>query len=390
MGKYAHEVFISYANQDRAWAERLAEELKRRGITYFLDRESLRAGTDWKTKILEALSGSQHLVVLWSKHAKQSDWVINERTRFDMRPRAEGGPPERLIFVLLDDQPAAFNALQMIGSVRDTNGYSVGPAAMDAAVWNQVMLQIEEGIRGAEEFEHIQLGLITTTRTDLSGINFSAIPPGPGAESLEALLQRMEVQREDLPAYYGERRQDWRPFGGHADTIETILENVRTQLNATSGGTKFRWEQITDNLFSNKEKIVEHAAARLASDPAVIVIDPLALYEPHVSYLFNNYLYRCFENDKALIMVLSLYPMPSQSRYLRDMVKQINRRLIELFYEDPPLRIPYAHCSVFTGDERDIMRLLRTQLRVYARVGRPASTPEALKTDVSATNWSRR
>jgi hypothetical protein len=381
MTRFKHDVFISYASPDREWAERLAHDLEKRKISCFLDRRSLRAGDNWKETLLDALVQSQHLVVLWSRHAKESDWVINERTRFDMRPRAEGGEPERMIFVLLDDQPAAFNALQMIVDIRDSGSYAGGSAAIPIATWQRVLQKIENAIVDPEEFVLLRLAVITTTKAGLARIDFDAVPPGPGSESLNALLVRMGVARDQLSEYYGATRDAWKPFGGAGDSIGAILENVRTQLNQTSGGTKFRWDPVGDDLWSDNESIVEHAAARLASDAAVIVLDPLALYEPKVSYIFSNWLWRVFENEKALIMVLSLYPLPNQARTLREMVKQVNRRLIDLFYEDPPVRIPYAQCNVFTGDERDIIRLLRTQLRVYARVGRPASTPEVFKTE---------
>ena len=77
------KVFISYSHADQAWAIKITESLNRLGFDCFLDRVSLRAGTNWESQILGSLLDCDHLVVLWSKQAQASDWVSRERARFE-------------------------------------------------------------------------------------------------------------------------------------------------------------------------------------------------------------------------------------------------------------------------------------------------------------------
>ena len=74
---FTHDVFISYSSADGDWAQRIDTMLRSsvNAYTTFFDQNSLRAGDDWETSIQTALEASQHLVVLWSDNAKQSDWV---------------------------------------------------------------------------------------------------------------------------------------------------------------------------------------------------------------------------------------------------------------------------------------------------------------------------
>src|SRR6516162_3696028 len=115
------KVFISYSNTDQAWAVKVAESLDHLGFEYFLDRASLRAGTNWEGQILGALLDCDHLVVLWSKQAQASDWVSKERARFEtkwqklnqsMAPAM--APGHALVHILLDNPRTAFDSYQHV------------------------------------------------------------------------------------------------------------------------------------------------------------------------------------------------------------------------------------------------------------------------------------
>src|SRR6185295_20244437 len=98
-------VFLSYNQADRAWAAKLAAEIRRLGLQVFFDQSSLRAGAGWEGATLAALQGAEYLVVLWSKEAKASNWVQRELGHFDGL-RYKGGQRiggRVLVHVLLDD-----------------------------------------------------------------------------------------------------------------------------------------------------------------------------------------------------------------------------------------------------------------------------------------------
>ena len=71
------DIFISYAREDRAQAQRLAQALQQRGWAVWWDREIL-PGQTFDREIERALDAARAVVVLWSPHAVASDWVRNE------------------------------------------------------------------------------------------------------------------------------------------------------------------------------------------------------------------------------------------------------------------------------------------------------------------------
>jgi WD40 repeat protein len=74
-----NDVFISYAREDQKFARRLAAAFERppRGWSVWWDAE-LTTGERFNKEIREAIGDSRCLVVLWSPHSVESDWVLAE------------------------------------------------------------------------------------------------------------------------------------------------------------------------------------------------------------------------------------------------------------------------------------------------------------------------
>ena len=62
-------VFISYAREDRTWAERLYMDLRKHEINAWLDVKCLRAGAKWKHEISKAIRRARYFLLLISKHS---------------------------------------------------------------------------------------------------------------------------------------------------------------------------------------------------------------------------------------------------------------------------------------------------------------------------------
>lgn len=62
-------VFISYAREDRSWAERLYMDLRKQEVNAWLDVRCLAAGSDWKLEIKKAIRNSRYFILLLSKHS---------------------------------------------------------------------------------------------------------------------------------------------------------------------------------------------------------------------------------------------------------------------------------------------------------------------------------
>ena len=99
------DIFLSYANEDREAARAVANLLESAGCTVWWDRR-IPAGRTWRSMIEEALRDMRCMVVLWSSHSVESDWVKEEAEE----ARALG----KLIPVLIEPvkPPVGFRSIQ--------------------------------------------------------------------------------------------------------------------------------------------------------------------------------------------------------------------------------------------------------------------------------------
>lgn len=71
------DVFLSYARADRAIAKQIVDHLEAAGYSVFWDIE-LRPGERFHHKIRDMLNAVRCVVVLWTEHSVDSDWVVYE------------------------------------------------------------------------------------------------------------------------------------------------------------------------------------------------------------------------------------------------------------------------------------------------------------------------
>lgn len=62
-------VFISYAREDRAWAERLYMDLRIHEVNAWLDVRCLPVGSSWKLEVRKAIRKARYFVLLISRHS---------------------------------------------------------------------------------------------------------------------------------------------------------------------------------------------------------------------------------------------------------------------------------------------------------------------------------
>jgi TolB-like protein/tetratricopeptide (TPR) repeat protein len=74
------DVFLSYSREDQPVARRFAEALEREGFRVWWD-QALNAGEAFDRVTEKALEEAKAVVVLWSKHSVDSDWVRAEATQ---------------------------------------------------------------------------------------------------------------------------------------------------------------------------------------------------------------------------------------------------------------------------------------------------------------------
>jgi hypothetical protein len=112
------DIFISYAREDEARIRPLVDAFEARGWSVFWDRR-IPAGETWRSYIGAALQAARCLVVAWSEHSVQSQWVAEEGE--------EGRARGILVPVLLDpvQPPRGFREIQ----AADLTGLQSGQAS---------------------------------------------------------------------------------------------------------------------------------------------------------------------------------------------------------------------------------------------------------------------
>lgn len=100
-------VFISYAREDMDFAIMLVAALQRQGFTVWWDQH-IRGGRKWRDELEHRLKQAGCIIVIWSEHSADSDWVLAEAT--------VGLDSRKLVPVLIDDctLPSELAELQMI------------------------------------------------------------------------------------------------------------------------------------------------------------------------------------------------------------------------------------------------------------------------------------
>lgn len=100
-------LFLSYSRDDEAYARRLASTLEHAGYTIWWDA-LIEGGDTYSRSIADALERADVIIVLWSAHSVDSDWVRDEA--------AQGRERHRLVPLSIDGSqpPLGFRQYQVI------------------------------------------------------------------------------------------------------------------------------------------------------------------------------------------------------------------------------------------------------------------------------------
>lgn len=75
-------VFISYAREDSAEADRLYRDLKKRGARAWIDKEEIRAGMHWKLAISKAIKNNRFFIPMFSSKSVSKVGYVNKELRY--------------------------------------------------------------------------------------------------------------------------------------------------------------------------------------------------------------------------------------------------------------------------------------------------------------------
>ena len=358
-----YDVFLSYSRKDVDWAIRLEQGLKGRGLSVFRDASRLTAGERWDEQLQGAITQARNLVVLWSDNARASDWVFAERSMFqaDMRNSRQ---TRRLIHVNLQGQFAAAGPFEQVDDINTVALYDQGAAALDAqpGVLLKVLNKVEEAARADNSIVVMKV-LMTSRLSSLQGLPLTMkarFAPNFG-ETLQAIGIRTDdttAWKNELAKYDSENRGDWRPFGA-GSSIDQILSDVRDSIQKVAGAPRFRWRELDEEFWS--DELFDTVVGNIAQHLALIVIDPLSLYDPDVANRLPT-LHTKLQAHRCVTVFLAPFAIPAPSFHLRKVVKGA---AVELFtqYYDPPFngstRLPMSVCA---HDDLDLRRVLSAGL----------------------------
>jgi|GEM_PF-1551540 len=164
------DVFISYSREDRECAELLARALSERGWVVWWDRH-INVGRSFSETIERELDRARCVVVLWSRHSVQSEWVQNEA--------AEAAGRKALVPVRIDDvrPPLEFRRLQTADFLNWRDGFN-SPA------FESCIQSIEILAEAATQF----VPIIQTTQSGTSKPAV-AVPPPPSPSQTQSIPQ---------------------------------------------------------------------------------------------------------------------------------------------------------------------------------------------------------
>ena len=97
------DIFLSYARADQPRIEKLAAALEEAGYSVWWDRH-IKGGAEFSKDIEEAIAASKAVIVVWSQHSAESEWVREEASY--------ARDHHKLVPVRIDDTPPPFGYRQ--------------------------------------------------------------------------------------------------------------------------------------------------------------------------------------------------------------------------------------------------------------------------------------
>jgi hypothetical protein len=348
-----HDLFISYASDDRTWAERLAADLEQRGVKVFLDQLALRDGQAWEPQLDAALDGSKHLVCLWSaRSAEPSRWVHREIGRVMASNRKE----RRVLIVQLDDTKNAYGSLQQIVEPALKPGYPGDPAAADAKAWQNVVARIDAVVKEDPNALVVPVTLFTLVAPEVAAL---------AKDDVEDAVDILGLNPGELATRYQAGRAQWRPFGGDM-SFDDLLSEVKKRLDGLLAPRWVRWLQPDDEFLrkgdAGQRAAEEFAGKMLSEKLGAIVIDPVALCSATVLNrlaLFDGCLK---EEGVAVIALLPRRASEETQRFRKWLEQHATHFLRQHFAPDMPTQ--RARFGIGLDDSAEILRLLRGSVGV--------------------------
>lgn len=171
------DIFISYAQADRDWVEKLARQIEKEGFSVWWDIKVL-PGDEFGDLVVKEIASSKCVIVVWSEHSVRSDWVYGEAD--------EARRTKKLVPVIKDEVqlPTAFRKIHTANfSQWDPQSGSEEFAILLDAIRGRVQHAMETGGAAAEPAVDPRFQAPPPWRAP-----YAPVPAGPAPGSLEATV----------------------------------------------------------------------------------------------------------------------------------------------------------------------------------------------------------
>lgn len=328
------DVFLSYAREDAARAQQIAQGLQGAGLDVFWDNE-IPPGQTWADYIEQKLSQCKVLIVLWSAHSVTSQWV-REEARL-------GRDKGLLIPVMIDavQPPFGFGELQAAnlsgwtGSPEDSawkrfleavassvsaaprpqappprmvaDGWSAPPAPGKSAPWWAWV----GGVVLATILVLGAVGLMMNNKPPEMADNGAAqhitgAPTPAGDDNPQAIILAQLQQAQALAARQG-FQQVGQPYSGGLAQGQTW--NVPVQLVA---GYEYRVLGVCDRDCNDLDLVLFDSAGRQVAQDTTTSDQPVVAVQPayNDNFIIQVQMYNC--SVAPCYYALALYGRPMQ------------------------------------------------------------------------------
>jgi actin-like ATPase involved in cell morphogenesis/uncharacterized protein YlaN (UPF0358 family) len=138
MTAYPHDVFLSYAREDLEFAQKLCDELRRNGISVWLDENKLLGGEHWIATIREEISRCYFfLALISSKSVDKQGFVQSEIKQAIDIQRSKPTDSVYFIPVRIDDCKIPYPELLGVHAVDMSPNYDRGLNRLIQIIWKQ-------------------------------------------------------------------------------------------------------------------------------------------------------------------------------------------------------------------------------------------------------------
>lgn len=293
-------IFLSYAREDEASARIIVDALAREGLEAWWDHQ-IPPGKSWDDVIGERIGGANVVVVIWSRHSVESNFVKEEaQLAYDAR---------KLVPVKIDDSepPMGFrrthaaNLLDwrgeadhpqwraLLGEVRERLGSSTAPVAPIRAPRSYAPARPPRHAVPSERRDPVPtgrgavvgFGVLLVVVLGAGGIfAFTQMQAARERAEAQAAAQIAQIERERQARIVAEQRA--RDLEDQATRAETERERIAREQAARDQAEIAAREQAAREQAAREQAAREQAARNARAQPAAPAAFDLALLHPDV------------------------------------------------------------------------------------------------------------